>query len=304
MATVVLSKKPPKKPQADFAFSIDFQKGEGSASRVFAATHEFIRACEKLDRELVSMIDANIETVLVLEDIEVGSIKTWLRSVLVTADDSALRELDRKKIVGEYLVKAKYAYLQWSENENPERDLPTLSRELQRIATEANIRRLPHYRPPTPAALLDVAKDIQSAKQQLLEGKDKAMFITEQGSLEMKLSMRWDIESLEALAVRETIKQPNLTLVLIVKKPDYLGDSRWELRLGKRNIQAHIEDVDWLKRFQAREIDVRPGDALRCDVTQEHLIGHDNELLSERYIVTRVREVLVNRYNQGSLFDS
>ncbi|MCA3269114.1 MAG: hypothetical protein INF44_02065, partial [Thalassospira sp.] len=70
MATVVLSKKPPKKPQADFAFSIDFQKGEGSASRVFAATHEFIRACEKLDRELVSMIDANIETVLVLEDIE------------------------------------------------------------------------------------------------------------------------------------------------------------------------------------------------------------------------------------------
>jgi len=38
------------------------------------------------------------------------------------------------------------------------------------------------------------------------------------------------------------------------------------------------------------------GDALRCEVKVEHLYGHDNELLMERYTVLRVREVMVNRY--------
>lgn len=34
----------------------------------------------------------------------------------------------------------------------------------------------------------------------------------------------------------------------------------------------------------------------------EHLYGHDNELLTERYTIVRVNEVLVDLYWQGSLF--
>ena len=49
-------------PEADFAFYIDFKKGEGPASRVFAATHDFLKACERLDRDLVTSIDISIET--------------------------------------------------------------------------------------------------------------------------------------------------------------------------------------------------------------------------------------------------
>jgi hypothetical protein len=61
---------------------------------VFAATHDFIRACEALDAELVQSIDANIETIMVLEDIQIGSIKTWLRTALNAIDDDALKDLD------------------------------------------------------------------------------------------------------------------------------------------------------------------------------------------------------------------
>ena len=69
MATLLMSDEMPAPPQDDFAFEIDFQKGVGPASRVFAATHQFIKACEALDAELVQSIDSSIETVLVLEDI-------------------------------------------------------------------------------------------------------------------------------------------------------------------------------------------------------------------------------------------
>lgn len=81
-------------------------------------------------------------------------------------------------------------------------------------------------------------------------------------------------------------------MVLPVKKPDYLGDSRWQLRYGKRNIEARILDEDWLRRFQRREIDVRPGDALHCLVETEVRYGHDNELLTESFTVARVIAVL------------
>jgi len=52
---VSLTDRKPEPPNADFAFYIDFKRGEGSPSRVFLATHEFIKTCEKLDRELGSV---------------------------------------------------------------------------------------------------------------------------------------------------------------------------------------------------------------------------------------------------------
>ena len=100
MATLTLTDTLPQPPKADFGFEIDFQRGVGPASRVFTATHDFIKACEALDDELVRSIDSSIETILVLEDIEAGSIKTWLRNSLSAADDDALKTLDWKPLVG------------------------------------------------------------------------------------------------------------------------------------------------------------------------------------------------------------
>ena len=76
---ITLTTGMPEPPPADFAFEVDFKHGEGSPSRVFLAINDFIRGCEKLDAELAHTIDNNIETVVVLEDIEAGSIKVWLR---------------------------------------------------------------------------------------------------------------------------------------------------------------------------------------------------------------------------------
>ncbi|MFD1950272.1 hypothetical protein ACFSGX_05765 [Sphingomonas arantia] len=292
---IILSDTKPAPPAADFAFEIDFKKGEGSASRVFAATHDFIKACEALDAELVQSIDASIETVMMLEDIEIGSIKTWLRTALLSVNDDALKDMDWKKQVGSYLVKAKYAVIKWTETEDAPQRLPDLRREIQRIAAETDVRHLPDYSPPSPNALVNAMRDIQRTKAHLIEG-DRATMITPNGEVEMRLSLRWPLEDIEALAVARTLSQPASPMILAVKKPDYLGTSRWDLRHGKRTIQAKIEDEPWLRRFQQRAVDVRPGDALQCTVRIELLYGHDNELLQERYTILSVEEVLVNRF--------
>lgn len=304
-AQITLTSKRPEPPQADFAFEIDFKRGTGSPSRVFLAINDFIRGCERLDAELVQAIDSNIETVLVLEDIETGSIKVWLRNVLRSTEDDALKTLDWKPLVGKYLVRSKYAVLRWLDDggEGVPKSLPALAREIQAIAAETDVKHLPDYQPPSPKALIEAARDFQGVKNQLTPG-DTAKYIPRDGEpLEMNLAVAWNIEDIESMAVRETVKFPIAPMILAVKKPDYLGDSKWELRHGKRNISAKIEDEAWLKQFQGRQIDVRPGDALRCDVRIEHLYGHDNELLTERYTVVTVSEVLADKYKQDGLFD-
>lgn len=301
-AEVSFTRRKPDDPAADFAFEIDFKRGEGSASRVFTAINAFIKGCEKLDEELLAAIDSHIETVLVLEDIEAGSIKVWFRNVLRATDDDALKTLDWKPAVGKYLVRAKYAVLRWIDDDTAPRNLPALAREIQQIASETDVKHLPDYSAPGPTALLSAVSDFQSVKDQLLSG-DKAKYVPggSDPPLEMNLAMRLDVEDIEALAVKETITFPAAPMILAVKKPDYLGDSKWELRHGKRTISAKIEDDSWLKRFQGRQVDVRPGDALKCNVVIEYHYGHDNELLTEKYTILRVDDVLVDTFKQEAL---
>lgn len=294
MATLTLTDKEPVPPKADFGFEIDFQRGVGPASRVFAATHDFIRACEALDDELVQSIDSSIETVLVLEDIQAGSIKTWLRNSLSATEDDALKSLDWRPLVGKYLVRAKYAIIRWIDDDTTPRSLPDLRREIQKIASETDVRHLLDYSAPSPTALVSAIRDFQAVKDRLLPG-DRATLITGDGDIEFNLSVSIAIDDIEALAVARTIEVPPAEMILPVKKPDYLGDSKWELRHGKRNIGAKIEHTDWLRQFQKRQVDARPGDALRCMVKTEYLYGFDNELLTERYTVLEVLEVMINR---------
>ncbi len=304
-AVITLSDERPEPPPADFAFTIDFKRGVGPASRVFAATAEFIRTCEALDAELVRCIDSNIETVLVLEDVTQGSITSWLRSALRATDDDALKTLDWKPQVGKYLVRAKYATLRWLDRQegSSASGLPALRDELLQIASETDVRHLPDYAPPSPTSLVNAVRGFQGVKDRLVEG-DRVYFVpdgSEMPAYEFNLSVRIPVENIEEMAVSRRTTVPGAEMVLPVKKPDYLGDSRWQLRHGSRSIEAKISHIDWLRRFQNREVDVRPGDALRCVVEIEFLYGHDNELIGERYTITEVREVLVNRYSSPQL---
>lgn len=303
MAKVTLSDKKPDGPEGtDFAIVIDFKKSEGSPTRVFTAATELIRSFEALDKILTRSVDSSITPVMVLEDVEVGSLKVWLKNSLISTDDQALKDLDWRPAVGKYLVRAKYVVLRWIDHDAAPRNLQDLRRELKDLASETDVRRLPDYAPPDPAGLIEVAKQLQDAKKRLGPG-DRIYFDGKDGPIELDLTVDIDAEDLTALATKETIKMPPAEMILAVKRPDYLGRSKWELRHGKRAISVRMEDETFLASFQGRKRDVRPGDALRCKVTVEMRYGYDNELISETYAVNEVIEVLEDSSDQDDLFD-
>jgi hypothetical protein len=295
------TKEPKRPPDAEFGIKIDFKRGEGSPERIFQAAEAMIRALRQLDHALCGAVDNNIQTVMVLENIEIASLTVWLRNLLQRTDDDALKQLEWKPLIGRYLVKAKYVYIDWANKSDSERSLLGLAKNLRELAKETDIRRFPDYAPPSVVELADSARQIQAAKSYLIEGDKISYVVPDQPPAEFDMAVTWNEEELSKLLIRETVTATDMPMTLIVKKPDYLGKSKWEFRFGRRAIPANIEDQVWLSDFQTRKIDVRPGDALKCLVNIEHHYGHDNELISDTVVVVQVLEVLENQLRQSEM---
>jgi hypothetical protein len=192
--------------------------------------------------------------------------------------------------------------MSWIDDDSTPKSLPDLRKNLQKLASETEVRRLPEYSPPDPAGLIEAVQRIQTAKDILLPEDRAFIESASEGSLEIDISVRIEPDQLSEMVTKEIIRTPPAQMILAVKRPDYLGMSKWDFRLGKRAISACIEHDDFLSEFQGRQQNVRPGDALRCMVAVETRYGFDNEVISETYIVTEVAEVLENNSDQADLF--
>jgi hypothetical protein len=151
----------PKPVEADFGIEIDFEAGSPAPSRVFRAMSALIDSFEKIDRDLVKSV-ARIEPVLLLENIEAGSIKAWLRTKLVAIDDEPIKSGDWKKVVGSFLVHCKYTIIDFIDHRTTitnKAELESLQTALLDAAKKTNVLAIPSYRP---IPLENVAEYIKS----------------------------------------------------------------------------------------------------------------------------------------------
>ncbi len=290
-------------PDADFSVTIDFKKGEGNPRRVFDAASLLIAGFEQIDDLAIDTIDTRIEPLLVLEDVEAGSIKVWLKNVLTAADDQAIKELDWKPAVGKYLVRAKYVAVKWLDSgsdENPPA-ITDLAQELRQIASETDVRHLPDYPPIHEGRLLTALDRLQDAKKQLIRG-DKLTIETDDQKYEVDLARTWSpTASIAPDAARETHSHGEL--ILTVRKPDMIGKTQWQFRHGKNNVSAPITDHDWLHEYRERKIDLRPGDALRCMVRFAYDYDAEGKLTGQRMEIENVFEVIRSTGRQTSFLE-
>lgn len=163
-------------PQTDYCLEVNFKKGTESPSRVFRAIHEMIDAFQVLDEHLVRSIDIRIEPVLLLEDIESGSVRTWIATRLNAIPDDAIYHLDWKRLVGYYLVRGKYRIINFLEGITTITNIDqikSLQDDLCSLAEETGVRMLPDYKPIEPRLLLGDISNIASGLSHL-SADDKA----------------------------------------------------------------------------------------------------------------------------------
>jgi hypothetical protein len=113
----------------EFGIAITFPPHSDTPARVFRVMTSLIEAFQEVDSLLLSSIKTTLRPTLLLEDIESGSIRVWLRNALLAIDDEALKSGDWKKLLGAFLVKAK-------------RILIEFTRERTTVTHESDIRKL------------------------------------------------------------------------------------------------------------------------------------------------------------------
>jgi len=280
------------KENNDFSIIIDFDKKSPNPSRVFKSMASLIESFEQFDKDLVKHIDNKIETVLILEDVEKGSLKTILANALRKVPDSAIGDLDYKKIIGHYLLKAKYIALNALEGKvrlTDATEIEVIEMELKKAANETGIDQIPTYVPTNKKTII---KNIDNINQSLevLSDTDKVSYESQFGNASFNLDLKIDVESMEDLITEEELES-NSKMILKVKKPDYLGDSKWSFKHGNGTISAKITHEDWLKDFQNRKIDVRPQDSLVCMVKITVKYDYNYEVISTTHDITEVIKI-------------
>ncbi len=278
---------------ADFCIEIDFEKGSESPSRVFRAMSELIEACSSLDTTLISSVDANIKPVILLEDIETGSIKAWLKTKLEAVDDEALKNLDWKSIAGKFLTDGKYFLIDFLDKKTKitnSKEIKKLADGLSALAEKTDIKKLPDYENPPIEKILQNIGSINKALGNLQNG-DSAKFITREKEIPFNLNLDFSPENIEELLIEKSFPN-NVKWILKIKKPDYLGDSMWEFRHDKKSISGKILDERWLDDFRKQKVLLGPGDALLSDVRIVTNYDKAGEVVSTHYEVTKINEVI------------
>jgi len=280
--------------KADYCVRIDFEKKSIKPERVFRTMSDLISSFQEFDTAAASSIDSKIEPILMLEDIEVGSLRTWLSNSLKKVPDDAIKALDWKQIVGAYLVRGKYILINWLDGKTqitgPE-EIIDIQAEIFDAARETGVSKLDSYAPIRPRSIIKSISKIQTAMSNL-QNPDSAEFISSYGTAKFNLDLNISPENLEQLITREKVESES-TMILKVKKPDYLGDSMWEFYYD-HVIDVKILDYDWLSKFQQRLIDVRPGDSIRAKVKTTISYGYDLTVIAKHYELIKVIEVIPN----------
>ena len=282
-------------PQTDFCITIDFDKKSENPTRVFQTMTDLINAFQSFDKDLIKGIDTHLEPVILLENIESGSLKTWLSSKLKGIPDEAVQSGDIKKVLGHYLVKCKYILINKLDGVTEITDakiIDNIRHDLHEEAKKTNVKAFPYYEPiPIPKLIESIDKinkslsTLHSNDRVIFEGSNRNEIAT------FNMSLNFSPDSIEDMLTKEILSD-NSTMILKVKKPDYLGTSMWDFKYGNRTIQAKILDKEWLIMFQKRKIDIRPGDSIKAKVETTVKYGHDNNVLNTSYDLVQIYEIL------------
>ena len=103
-----------------------------------------------------------------------------------------------------------------------------------------------------------------------------------------------------------TIKQKPVEVELLLKRPDLLGDSKWQFVYNK-TIEAKIEDEEFLEKVRRGRVSVRAGVKIPCLMEIEYDLSERLEIIqkSEKYNIKKITGDIIEPEldNQQSLFE-
>lgn len=250
-----------------------------------AAVRLLEQAVEASYQALAGSAHVRLERVAMVDEIAKRGVSLWLRAShsgegppTNSPDESLLK----------FLARGMLAMIAWMDG-SPTLQLADLQQAIRVLAWGTSITTTAHPVLPASSELVNAIDAWQKAKA-ALDPADSVRIITNNGSSKLDLSKR--IEEPRTLLLARKLVNHSAEVIFVVEMPDYHGTGQWQLRHGETRTIANCQSGTLLDLFYRRELDIRPGDALRCHVDIETSYGPDHELLAERYRITEILEVL------------
>ena len=249
-------------------------------------------AVETSYRALAGSIQVQLETVAVLEEVAKRSLSLWLRVQTGGGEGEASNASLLK-----FLARGTLAIIAWMDG-SPTLQLADLQQAIRVLAWGTSITTTAHPVLPSSSELVEAITVWQKAKSALGAG-DSVRIVTNNGSAELDLSKR--IADPRTLLLARKLVNHSADMIFVVEMPDYQASRQWPLKHGDTRTVAYCEPGTLLDKFYRRELDIRPGDALRCKVDFETSYGPDHEVLAERYRIVEILEVLPASRSEGEI---
>jgi hypothetical protein len=244
-----------------------------------AQAQRFKEAIELSYRALAGPASVHIETVAVLEEVARRSVSLWLRVRTGGENEASLLK---------FLARGTLAIIAWMDGSSTHR-LADLQQAVRVLAWGTSVTTSAQPVLPSSADLVSAIAGWQKAKSGLGAGSS-VRISTNNGSAELDLGK--NISDPRSLLQARKLVNHSAEMIFVVEMPDYQATGQWQLKHGGTRILAYSEPGNLLDKFYRRELDIRPGDALRCRVDFETSYGPDHEVLSERYRIVEILEVL------------
>ena len=238
-------------------------------------------------RALAGAAQVQLETVAVLEEVARRSLSLWLRANVsggLSADSAEGSDGSLLK----FLARGMLAIIAWMDGSST-LQLSDLQQAIRVLAWGTSITTTAHPALPQSTDLVTAITAWQKAKAGLSVA-DRVRIVTANGSSELDVEKR--IADPKGLLLARKLVNHSTDMIFVVEMPDYQSTGQWQLKHGDTRTVAYCDPGTLLDRFYKRELDIRPGDALRCRVDFETSYGPDHEVLSERYRIVEILEVL------------
>jgi hypothetical protein len=246
------------------------------------------RLCEAVEASysaLAGSVQVQLETVAVLDELAKQSVSVWLR--VHGSGNGPLAEASHSSLL-KFLARGTLAIIAWMDG-SPTLQLADLQQAIRVLAWGTSITTTAQPVLPSSSELVDAVSSWQKAKTSL-NPTDSVRIITNNGSA--KLDLTKSIDEPRALLQSRKLVIHSADVIFVVEMPDYEGSGEWLLKHGGTRTKAVAEPGTLLDKFYRRELDIRPGDALRCKVDIETSYGPDHEVVAERYRIVDIVELL------------
>jgi hypothetical protein len=266
----------------------------GAAQRTpdAAPVRRLHEAVEVSYRALGGGKNISLQTVAMLEEVGQHSLSLWLR---VRSGDDALASGEDESSL-KFLARGTLAMIAWMDG-SPTLQLADLQQALRVLVWGTSVTTAAHPALPSSGELVKAVTAWQRAKE-ALNPNDQVRIITNNGSSSLDLTRSMPDPS-TLLQARKLVNH-SAEMIFVVEMPDYQGSGQWPLKHGAMRTVAYCEPGTMLDKFYRRELDIRPGDALRCRVDFETSYGPDHEVLAERYRIVEILEVLTTSSSENA----